>query len=374
MDKQKIIKFAGIGFALLLFISFILFRFGSFYFVDYLWYASHSYTQVWEKQIKLEFLLYILGVAIASFFYMASYFISLYRIFHLNVSRVRVIHYLVIAFALFVLFTINGPMLNQLAETFVLALYAPDYGLNDPIYDKDASFYMFRLALYQGSLNYLKFTLVISFIISVISYFSTLYSENISNRYLELKKIISLAIPQLSIIASLFIIVFSVDFYLGKYHLIYDGSSEKVAGASYIDVNARSYAYSIISYLGILFAVVLAILGFWRRYNSLNYWKIPLATFGTWIIAYFIILRIYPGIVHFVSINPNEFLAEKTYIKHSINYTREGYGLSNIKRSKFSPKGNLGFMFTKWTIPGYILKIIKYAIIHVPKVASGIFQ
>ena len=322
-------KFLLYTVALIALVFFILFRFGSFYFVDYLWYESQSQARLWWQLLGMRLGFYFGGVFLALLFYASNFGLAFFRLRNFSPSPVKAVYYLIGVGVAFVLLTMNGPMLYRLWDSYVLFSQAPDYGLKDPIYEIDASFYMFRLEWYQGLLAWTKLALILCILLCIASYFSPLYGLSIQTRPHHLQKLLSLALPHLAVLGGLLVLVFSINSYLGRYSLIFAGSSEKVAGASYVDVNARAYAHLIFAYTGVLFALVIAVSGFVRR------WKAPLALFGAWILVYFFVLQIYPGIVRLLYVNPNEFEAEKNYIEHSIAYTLEGYGLGEIERKKF---------------------------------------
>ena len=324
-NSRYLVYFVSIAFLSI----FILFRFGSFYFVDYLWYQSQSQALLWWKILGLRLSFYFGGVFLALLLYASNYAFALFRLRNFSPAPLKSTHYLLGAGVLFVMLAINGPMFYRLWDLYVLFSQAPDYGLKDPIYEIDASFYMFRLEWYQGLLSWAKFSVFLCILLCLAAYFSPLYGLHIQARPHHIQKILSLALPQLAILAGLLVFLFSINSYLGRYSLIFDGTSEKVAGASYVDVNARAPAYLIFAYTGLIFAIVIAVSGFVRR------WKAPLALFGAWILVYFFILQIYPGIIRFLYVNPNEFEAEKKYMEHSIAYTLEGYGLGDIERKKF---------------------------------------
>ncbi len=333
MINRKIFLY-GLGIAT--FLLFVLFRFGSHYFVDYLWYQSHSQEALWWDLINIRFGFYLGGVCLALFPYSINYAIAKLRLRNFeSPPQGKVGDYLLWAGIVFVLFTINGSIFYQLWDAYILASYSPEYGIQDPIFEKDASFYMFHLEYYQGLLVWVKFSLFTSLLVTLATYFLPLYGLNLQTRPHHVQRLLSIGLPHLAFLLGLFVLSFSVSSYLNRYDLLYEGSSPKVAGASYVDVNARSGAYLIFSYIGILFAFVIAISGFIRR------WKAPLTLLGIWVISYFFILQIYPELIRVVKVNPNELEAEKEYIEHSIAYTLEAYGLGDIKRKKFAAEESL---------------------------------
>ena len=313
-----------------LFLLTIVFSFvaGSHYFVDYLWYSSQEQEGLWWQMLWLRFSFYLAGVFLALLFYLSNYGVAFVRTRKFSWRNGNAI-FLLLGGALIISIVVNGAAFLGFWETYSLATYAPDYGLKDPIYEIDASFYMFRLHWYQTLLTWIKLTLVIGFGLSFAAYLLPLYDPRFEPTPARLQKVIARAVPHLAMIVSLFVLVFSIHFYLQGYSIIYNGTSAKVAGASFVDVNARAHAYTIFSYLGLLFAVTINVCGFLYK------WRLPAIVFAAWIVTYFIALHLYPGVIRIFNVNPNEFEAEKPYIEHSIDYTLEAYGLGNVTRKKF---------------------------------------
>ena len=318
----------------LLFLVFLFFRFGTHYYIDYLWYVSQGQADLWWQLLGTQLYFYVAGVFLAFLAYGLNYGTALLRLQKLQAKLSFGSHLIIVLGVLFVLLSMNGPLFHRLWDVQIQATHAPSYGLKDPIYELDASFYMFRLDYYQGLLMWLKVLLILCLVLSTITYVFSIYSNSFINNAADisryLKRLLNLAVPHIAILLALLVLVFSMSAYLERYSLIYEGTSGKVTGASYVDVHARSFAYMIFAYLGIVFAFVIAFSGFLRR------WRAPLWVLGSWMVVWFCLVRFYPGIVKMLRVNPNEFEAEKPYINHSISYTLEGYGLAGVERKNFS--------------------------------------
>ncbi len=309
----------------------ILFRFGSYRFLDYLWYESQGQSGVWWALLSYRAAFYAIGLLLALLIYGANYAAIWLRTQRRSLSALgsSVPYYFVWGFLAFCLLVFHGPLFMQLWQSYVLASYGPEYGIKDPIHEIDASFYMFGLAWYKGFLGWLKLPLFISLAQAAALYLIPVAGQSWDRSNVQFRRAIALATPHLAMILGLLIAVLSLDAYLSRYSLIYSGTSAKVAGASYVDVHARSLAYTLFSYIGIVLALVVVVSGFLRN------WMAPLTVLAGWILTYFVILRFYPSIIRLVSVNPNEFEAEKQYIEHSLSFTREAYGLGEVQRRNF---------------------------------------
>ena len=313
---------------------FLFLRFGTRYYVDYLWFASQEQGALWWQLLGAQVYFYMAGVFLALAAYALNYGIAFWRLRRLQLQLPAGGHLFLALAILFVLFTLNGPLLHRLWDTQILANYAPDYGLKDPIYELDASFYMFRLVWYQKILTWLKLLCILCIAMSIALYCLPLYNVNFSSRLQSdsqfMQRLTNVGLKHVAVLFALLILIFSASAYLQRYSLVYSGTSTKVAGASYVDVHARAAAYMIFAYIGVVFAGLIAISGF------LRHWRLPLWGLGAWVLVYLLLVQVYPGLVRTLRVNPNEFEAEESYIDHSIAYTLEGYGMGAAKRQKFS--------------------------------------
>lgn len=103
-------------------------------------------------------------------------------------------------------------------------------------------------------------------------------------------------------------------FWLDRYHLLYS-TGDVFFGAGYTDIHARIFAYSVMSIVTAIVAV-LFVLSAWRRSFAL-----PMC--GIWLsVAAFVLLNgIYPWLVQSFLVEPNELVKEKPYIDYNIKFT-----------------------------------------------------
>ena len=325
---------------LIVFIIFIIFKFFSKYYIDYIWFESQGYPGMWWHLFRLQSKYYILGVVSGLLLYFINYFVAFTRsrFYKLRLTLQNQIGIIIAIF--FVAFIVNGSLLYQIWDIINISKNAPKYGLTDPIYKLDASFYMFDLNLYQSVLNYLEFTIIASLILSSIVYLMHFFNLGYNADYNDLKNLLKLFLPHLCPLLSILVLLFSASIYLDRYTMIYEGGSDRFTGADYVDLHARVYTYTISAYIGVLVSVAIFIFSFKRN------WKAPAIAVAIWISSAFIFLKIYPNIVKVISVNPNEYIAQKPYIENSMKYTLAAYNLDKVERLQFPANEN----FTQNTI------------------------
>ncbi|MEC4803033.1 MAG: UPF0182 family protein [Jaaginema sp. PMC 1079.18] len=216
-------------------------------------------------------------------------------------------------------------------ETLLKFFNATTFDLDDPIYNRDISFYVFRLPLYKDIQNGLIALVIITFALCLAIYLL----KGAINRGRNWQTLLSREIKtHLSIFASAIAILGAVDFWIERYDLLYSAEGS-VFGAGYTDVHARLQAYWVMCFVTLSLAILL-IASLWRR--SLT-WPI----YG--IIIYFITLivvgELYPWAQQRFIVEPNELVKEKPYITHNIAATRKAYNLDKVTTENYVVENNL---------------------------------
>ena len=207
---------------------------------------------------------------------------------------------------------------------FLQFIHASSFGIQEPVFGKDAGFYIFKLPVYQFITGWYIFMVVITFIAVLISY-------NLDNAVSSVGKIFQIPKPvrrHLFSLAGFFVLGISVFYFLKLYDILYS-SSGAAYGASYADVHARIPAYWIMFILSIVITVILFLSRIFKKK------KIILFLAGLWVLVLIVINGIIPGLIEQYVVKPNELQKETPYILNNIKLTREAYGLNKIKAESF---------------------------------------
>ena len=235
-------------------------------------------------------------------------------------------------------------------------------GVSDPVFGKDLSFYLLALPLYEAVVG-LATTLVVIAIaawafIGLLLYGSQLqskrrqvYLETRSDTIQQLFGGRLLAPPPASgawlrqgmALGALFCLCRALARFLDRYHLIIQGHSRVVAGASWIDIHVWLPAYSVFIVCWILAAIGLAGAAWLPAFRSWlmagrSRWK----RLGAMLAATYFAAGILPAVVENLYVGPNQITLEQPYLLRSIANTRQAYGLAgtNVDEQEFatSPK------------------------------------
>lgn len=212
------------------------------------------------------------------------------------------------------------------------------FDVKDPIFNKDMSFYIFKLPLLEQIYSVGLTVLFIIALVTVVFFAITIASkgkerviQDIRDRRIDYRDLytqfMSLASKQAGIIIGVFFLLLAFSFVLKTYTLLY--SPRGVAyGASYTDLNITLWIYRISIGLSVLSAILVVIAGFKK--------KVKLALLGPALLIVVGVLGniVALGVENFI-VAPNQLSKEEPYIKDNIKYTQKAYGLDKIEKREF---------------------------------------
>jgi uncharacterized protein len=220
---------------------------------------------------------------------------------------------------------IMGSQASGTWERFLKFLYASKFGVPDPIFSKDAGFYVFRLPLYDFFEGWYLFCVVIVSIGVAVAYFMDQSVGVRENRFYINQK----ARSHLAVLGGLFFLGIALVFRLKLYALMYSGSGVAY-GASYADIHAQIPAYWAVLIMALIVAVLFFLMPF------LNKWKFLLYSIGVYFVVLIGFSWIYPALIEQYVVKPSELTKETPYILHNIKFTRLAFGLNKLEEELFT--------------------------------------
>ncbi|VIO71270.1 UPF0182 family membrane protein [Bradyrhizobium ivorense] len=214
--------------------------------------------------------------------------------------------------------------------TFLRFLYQVPYGADEPLYSKDIGFYLFSLPAYILIKNWMMLTLALSALVA-----GTIYWAHGDIEYDSQHRSMSpTAIGHGSALLGLFFAVKAWSYSLDRYLLLY-GDNGVVVGASYTDVHVRLPALWLMIGLSIV-----AALATWANLRTRSY-RLPVAAFLLVVIGTFVLSGVVPVLVWQFFVKPSELDLEKPYIERNIALTRQTYNLDKISAGPFAAEQKL---------------------------------
>lgn len=247
---------------------------------------------------------------------------------------------------------------------------ATSFGLKDPLFHLDISFYVFKLAFLTKA-NNIVLGIVVGVVIITLLYYGILMTvrtpdvferepeepegpetsgENAipftrkyrkkpsEKRTLDLNndnmsQLLHIASGKLTLLGIVFYLMVAMDFLMRQFDLLHVHTGA-VYGAGFTDVNVKLWVYRLIMVLSIVGAVTLC--HHMHRKEPKKLVRIPIAIVAVGLLG---------GVVSFavqnLLVSPDEINKESKYLERNISYTRHAYGLDNIKVEEFSAEQNL---------------------------------
>uniref|UniRef100_A0A7C3VKS7 UPF0182 protein ENR21_06650 n=1 Tax=Archaeoglobus fulgidus TaxID=2234 RepID=A0A7C3VKS7_ARCFL len=313
--EMKVLYFLAFIFGLIAVISLSI-----YYYTEFLWFDSVGYGDVFLTYLKysiafffLEFLIFFIPLTVSN---LAIRKVTL----EFHGEPLKIPHLLDFVIALFAALTVKNYWISML-----FYLNSTDFGIPDPIFGFDASFYTFQLPFLKLLLGSLLGAVLISLTISVFAY---IYAFRWVKSLEEFSEIFpGSGFVHLSILVfALFLFSASLIF-LSRFEIVYSEHG-LISGASYVEVNVLSPSLTILSAIVLISGILAGYLIAKRNFERVL--QITAVLFVVAVLLTFVA----PFIVQKFIVEPSELSYEEKYIAYSINYTLFAYNLHDVKLQK----------------------------------------
>ena len=315
------------------FLVLILFNTVLGFYTDWLWYDSLKLTSVFFTRIGASLGLFAAGAL--AFWLVFVFNVLLVRRLNpqgladtpvteaIQAVGVRITPIVVLVGAFFAFFMGTGA--SSAWEELLLYFNQQPFGLTDPIFGRDVSFFLFTLPIWQ----FLRGWLMTTFVITLIA---TGLASGIGWRGWSAPAPVR---AHLSCLGALILLLIAWQYRLDALELVYSNRGA-VFGAGYTDVNAQLPAFNILVFVTIFAALLLLVNVFLQQA-----WRAIVVVLVGWIAISALAGNIYPNLVQRFQVNPNEFTREREYISYNIDFTRAAYGLDRIVDENFDAESEL---------------------------------
>lgn len=297
-------------------------------YINWLWFKSvgyrHVYSTIFWTRVTLFF---IFGVTMALI--LAANLVIAYRLRppfrpmsaeQQNIERYRVMleprRWLVLAGVSGVALLAAGLSAQGSWSTWQLWLNGGKFGITDPQFHKDISFFAWDYPAYRLMLGFGFTAIIFSIILSVVVH----YLCGSIRVQTPGPKFTLAARRHITALVFVFIVLKAIAYWLDRYGFVFDHRST-FTGASYTDVHAALPARTILFWIALVIAAGL-IASLW-----LNSPILPGIAFVSMLVISILISGLYPAILQSVSVKPNASSKEAPYIERNILATRQAYGI-----------------------------------------------
>ena len=308
-----------------------LFTYFSGYYVDWLWFKSVDFTSVWSTVLTTKLELFLLVGIVTSLVISLNIYIAykrrpLYVPTSIEMSglerlrgQIEPIRRWVFLGVVAVLAYFAGTSGVVFWREWLLFKNATDFGIKDPQFGLDISFFAFRLPMWQAIIGWGISTLILATLATAFIH----YMYGGIRTTVQTDRTTVAARVQISILLGLIVLLKAVAYWFDRYALALK-ESKLINGLTYTDVNATLPAKAILSAI----AVICALLFFANIVR--RSWLLPAAGTALLVVSSVLIAGIYPGAIQQFQVKPSESSKEAPYIQRNIDATRTAYDLNNV--------------------------------------------
>jgi uncharacterized membrane protein (UPF0182 family) len=305
------------------FLALLLFNTVVGFLANWVWHASLAYESILWTRILAALGLFAVGFGLTWLLLAANYWIArrmaprrmetsplahFVEAFGLRVSVV-----VAVAFTFFAL--LMGISIAGEWPQLLLFLNRSDFGVSDPVFGRDISFYIFSLPVLEMARGWLQSVLIAALVlVVVVNGVTDLRSWQARTGFLV----------HLGVLGALFLALLGLGYQIDAAELVYSGRGA-VFGAGYTDVNAQLPAYNLLTIVTLVAAMLLIVTAFLRRA-----WRMILVVLVVWVCVAVIAGALYPSFVQRFQVSPNELTLERPFIEDNIELTRLAYDLEKI--------------------------------------------
>ncbi len=220
---------------------------------------------------------------------------------------------------------------NLLADKFAIFKNAAVFGIGDPIFNIDLSYYMFSLPFIQT----LLLSMVAFFVVVII--YVALYYVIVLNIHFEgvdveilkkntfVKQEIVLVMVVVAILCT-YVFINAQNIFTQNMVTISDKNGTELVGAGKTDVTIRVWGYRILS-----FVIIIAMIRLFKYIKKGNFKQsiVSVAVVPIYLIGLFLVMIIFQS----VFVGKNELDNEQQYISYNIENTKNAYGINIEQKS-----------------------------------------
>lgn len=294
--------------------------------LDLTWFDVLGYSSVFWRFFTSKFMVGGVIFVIAAILN----YINIFVVYKVAKKRVKWLVALPIMIIAALIITGNS---GEMWLAILKALNAESFGVTDPQFQIDLSFYVFKLPFFWLVYRLVNTWLVINLIISAALYLLILprggveiNTRDITTRILSgLEK---RGLFHIGILLGLLIAWQAFQYKLSTYELLYSQVGS-VIGAGAADIGASLPAYYIMMALSVVLGLIVLV-NFRRKI------RIALASIAIYFIMAVLITGVYPSLYQKFVVDPDELGHETPYLERNIEYTRMAYGLNDLTEVEYS--------------------------------------
>ena len=219
--------------------------------------------------------------------------------------------------------------------------YPVPFGVVDPVFANDLSFYFFKLPAYSFVQGWLAFAVILNIVLVSISYHQDRALRKVERGWASTPHVRA----HLTVLMAILAFIFAWWYWLKEYDILYSFRKDAFFGAGYTDVHVQVYIYRLMMVLSILLGALLI-----YNVREKKWW--PIAGGGiAYASAILLLSWMFPILFDQFVVKPDELRLEEPYIRRTIEHTQRAYGLDRIEEVPFQAESDLDFQDIRANLP-----------------------
>lgn len=218
-------------------------------------------------------------------------------------------------------FMVGSPAATQWQE-WLLFRNATTFGVSDPLFNRDVSFYVMQLPFIEFVVNWA----FAAFVLVTLVTFAAHYLNGGVRLQAQGRRVTTAAKTHLSVLFAVLSLLRAVDYWFSRFDLT-RSTRGVVQGATFTDVNAQLPATNLMILVSV--AVALLFLASIRQRG----WRLPVLATLLWVVIAVAAGGVYPALIQRFQVQPNVSTKELPYIESNIAATKAAMGLADVTRT-----------------------------------------
>jgi hypothetical protein len=311
--------------AFVLGLLFIILSFARNVYTDWLWFSNLGFNGVFVKIIVTRIILFLVGALVLGAFLGTSVYLANRNSdgpIQLPIPQQaynfvsRLINW-GSGIAIVIISVIFGAILASRWELFLRFTNAMPFNQTDPLFNRDVSFYVFTLPVYDFIQGWLIGGAILILLASLGIYFLRFSLRGVPFEITQPMKL------HLSIVAAIIMLIIAGGHWLDRWSLVLSDEGA-IFGAAFADVNARMPGLLVMTIIAAASGVLMIV----NIYASGI--RLLVGAFALWVVTSIALVNVWPALVQQFTVTPNEFVREAPYISRNLDFTRRGFALDRI--------------------------------------------
>ena len=218
-------------------------------------------------------------------------------------------------------------------RTLVQFFYRSPFGIADPVFGRDVSYYVFTLPMLDTALDYVTATLLVALaIIAIPIYFAR---GDIGNRGPQVR-VEPVAQVHLAVLEALLLVMTGLRLLLVDIPSVLQAAHGPLQGASYTDLHVRLPLLRVMGVVTLIGAIPIL----WSASRG-RLVRVSAVTIGGYIALSLLLLGAVPTLFQRLVVQANELSRESPQIQHHIAATRVAWGIDSVERRELGSQRRL---------------------------------